>query len=76
MDQALGQVELALRNSLLSVLFAVLGFILLFLGYRVLDLWTPQSLSHKIFEDGNVAAAIFGGAFVIGLAVVVAAAIS
>jgi uncharacterized membrane protein YjfL (UPF0719 family) len=71
-----GQLELALRNSLLSILFAVLGFLLLFIGYRVLDLWTPNSLSHKIFEDGNVAAAIFGGAFVIGLAVVVAAAIS
>jgi len=68
--------EQALRNGLLSLVFAVLGFMLLFVGYRVLDLWTPANLSQKIFEEGNVAAAIFGGAFVIGLAVVVAAAIS
>lgn len=68
--------EQALRNGLLSLVFAVLGFILLFAGYRLLDWWTPANLSQKIFEEGNVAAAILVGAFVLGLAVVVAAAIS
>ncbi len=68
--------EQALRNGLLSLVFAILGFLLLFAGYRLLDWWTPANLSQKIFEEGNLAAAIFVGAFVLGLAVVVAAAIS
>ena len=68
--------EHAINNALLSLLFAVLGFAMLFAGYKLFDIWTPADLSQKIFEEGNVAAAVMLGAFVIGLAIVVAAAIS
>jgi putative membrane protein len=68
--------EQVLRNVVVSVVFAVLGFGLLFLGYKTFDRLTPTSLSRQIFEDRNVAAAVLAGAFVIGLAIVVAAAIS
>lgn len=64
------------RNVLLSVAFAVLGFGLLFLGYRVFDMLTPTSLSRQIFDEHNVAAAILAGAFVIALAIIVGQAIS
>lgn len=63
-------------NALISVLFAVLGFVLLFVGFRLFDMLTPADLSKLIFEQGNVAAGIVMGAFVIALAIVVAAAIS
>jgi putative membrane protein len=65
-----------LNNAVLSVLFAILGFVLLFIGYRVFDALTPTDLNKRIFEDGNVAAAILAGAFVLGLAIIVAMAIS
>ncbi len=68
--------EQVLRNVVVSVMFAVLGFGLLFLGYRTFDRLTPTSLSHQIFDERNMAAALLAGAFVIGLAIVVAAAIS
>ena len=63
-------------NIFLSLVFAILGFILLFIGYRVFDWLTPTDLNKRIFEDGNVAAAILAGAFVVGLAIIVAMAIS
>jgi uncharacterized membrane protein YjfL (UPF0719 family) len=63
-------------NIFLSVLFALLGFVLLFIGYRVFDAMTPTDLNKRIFEDGNVAAAILAGAFVLGLAVIIAMAIN
>ena len=63
-------------NIFLSVLFALLGFVLLFIGYRVFDAMTPTDLNKRIFEDGNVAAAILAGAFVLGLAFIVAMAIN
>jgi uncharacterized membrane protein YjfL (UPF0719 family) len=65
-----------LRNAVLSIVFAVVGFGLLFIGYRVLDLLTPHSMTSQIFEEKNMAAAILAGAFVIALALVVAAAIA
>lgn len=68
--------EKALQNGALSVGFAVLGFVLLFAGFKVFDWLTPTSLSRDIFENGNVAAGILAGAFVIALAIIIHAAIS
>lgn len=67
--------ENTLNNVLLSALFALLGFVLLFIGYRVFDALTPTDLSKRVFEDGNVAAALLASAFVLGLAVIIAAAV-
>ncbi len=61
---------------LLSVLYALVGFVLLFLGYRIFDRFTPTDAQKKIFEEGNVAVAVLVGAFVIGLAMVISAAIT
>ncbi len=63
-------------DSLLSILFAMIGFVLLFVGYRVFDWLTPSDLGDDIFRKGNVAAAVFAGAFVIALAIVISHAIS
>lgn len=65
-----------LRNLGLSFAFAFLGFVLLFLSYLAFDRLTPTDLNQRIFEEGNVAAAVLTGAFVLGLAIVVAAAIA
>ena len=63
-------------DVLLSALFAVLGFVLLFIGYRVFDWLTPTDLSDDIFRKNNLAAAIFAGSFVIALAIIISHAIS
>jgi len=68
--------ENIVNSAFLSALFALLGFVLLFVGYMAFDALTPTKISTKIFEEGNVASAIMAGAFIIGLAIVVAAAIS
>ena len=65
-----------LTNIVLSLVFALVGFALLFIGYRVFDRLIPSDITKCIFEDGNVAAAILAGAFVLGLAVIVAMAIN
>jgi uncharacterized membrane protein YjfL (UPF0719 family) len=65
-----------INDALLTILFAVIGFVLLFAGYRVFDWLTPTDLADDIFQKGNVAAALFAGAFVIALAIIVSHAIS
>ena len=66
----------ALNSMLMSLIFALLGFVLLFVGYKVFDALTPTDISKQVFEEGNLAAAVLMAAFIIGLAIVVAAAIS
>ncbi len=60
---------------ILSVIYAILGMVFLYVGYKVFDLVTPTDMQKDIFENGNTAVAITVGAFIIGLAIVIAAAI-
>jgi uncharacterized membrane protein YjfL (UPF0719 family) len=63
-------------NFVLSIIYAVLGMILLYVGYKIFDLVTPTDMQKKIFEENNVAVAVTVGAFILGLAIVIGAAIT
>ena len=65
-----------LRIFLESLVYAVAGMGLLYVGYRVFDWLTPTDMQKAIFVDGNRAVAITVGAFILGLAVIIAAAIA
>ncbi len=65
-----------ISNATLSIIFAIIGFVLLFVGYKVFDWLTPTDLGDDIFRKGNVATAILAAAFVIGLAIIIAQAIA
>jgi putative membrane protein len=58
-----------------SMVYAVLGGVLLLIAYRVFDAVTPRDLGEQIFHQGNVAAAVVVGAYLIALALIIAAAI-
>lgn len=58
-----------------SIVYAVLGGILLLVAYKVFDWATPHDLGREIFEKNNHAAAILAGGFLIALALIIAAAI-
>ena len=58
-----------------SIVYAGLGGILLLVAFKVVDWATPAELDREIFEKNNIAAAILAGAFLIGLALIIAAAI-
>ncbi len=58
-----------------SVVYAVLGGLLLLIAYKVFDWATPTDLGRKIFEEDNTAAAILAGGFLIALAIIIASAI-
>lgn len=66
--QTIGQ---AILNMLI---FAVLGIVLAVLGYKVLDKCTPGDLNKEILENKNIAAAILAGAVILGLCIIIAAA--
>ena len=58
-----------------SALFGVTGIVLAIAGFKLFDLLTPGDLQKEIFENKNMAAAVLAGAFIIGVCIVVAAAV-
>ena len=55
-------------------IFAACGIVIAILGYKLFDLFTPGDLHKEIVEKQNVAAAIVAGAIVLGICIIIAAA--
>jgi putative membrane protein len=56
-------------------LFGVVGIALLIVGYYIWELVTPYNLRHELQDNKNVAVAVVVAAFILGMAVVIAAAL-
>ena len=60
----------------LTAVFALAGIVLLAVGYAAFDLLTPGKLSKAIFEEKNQAAATVTAAYLIAVAIIIAASIA
>lgn len=58
-----------------SVLFALIGVIVFWLSFVIIDRMTPYHLWDEIVEKQNVALGIVVGAMSLGISIIVAAAI-
>ena len=67
--QSLGQA------LLYTVVFTLLGIALAILGYKLFDVCTPGNLHEEILKNRNNAAALIGAAVILGVCIIVAAAI-
>jgi putative membrane protein len=56
-------------------IYGLLGLILLLIGYYVYELITPWSVKEELTTHRNPAVAMVVSAFILGMAVVIAAAI-
>lgn len=56
------------------LLFAAVGIAAAVAGYKLFDKCTPGNLHREIIENKNVAAAIVGGAVILGVCIIIAAA--
>ena len=61
----------ALGNMLL---FAAIGIFAAIAGYKIFDKCTPGDLSKEILEHRNVAAAVVAAAVILGVCIIIAAA--
>jgi uncharacterized membrane protein YjfL (UPF0719 family) len=59
---------------LYTFIFAASGIIIAIAGYKLFDFFTPGDLHKEIVEKQNVAAAIVAGAVVLGICLIIAAA--
>lgn len=58
-----------------ALVFAIIGIVLLVLGFIAWDKVTPYDLWKEIVEKQNIALAIFAGLMALGIAVIIAAAV-
>jgi uncharacterized membrane protein YjfL (UPF0719 family) len=56
------------------LLFAIVGILAAIVGYKLFDKCTPGNMHHEIIENKNVAAAIVAGAVILGVCIIIAAA--
>lgn len=61
----------AIANMLI---FALLGIAVAVVGFKIFDKCTPGDLTKEIIENKNIAAAIVGGAVILGVCIIIAAA--
>ena len=59
---------------LYMLLFAAVGIAVAVIGFKVFDKCTPGDLSKEIIENKNIAAAIVAGAVILGVSIIIAAA--
>ena len=64
-----------LSNVVAAVVFAVLGIVILFGSFAVIDRLTPYTLWKEIIDEHNTALAVLIGALALGISIIVAAAI-
>jgi uncharacterized membrane protein YjfL (UPF0719 family) len=57
------------------ILFAAIGILAAIAGYKLFDKCTPGDLHHEIVQNKNTAAAIVAGSVILGVSIIVAAAI-
>lgn len=59
-----------------TIIFVVIGLIVFSIAFLIMNLVTPFSIRKEIEEDHNTALAIVIGAMIIGIAMIVSAAIT
>jgi putative membrane protein len=70
------QAPVSLWRLLLDAsIFGVAGIALLIIGYYIWELVTPYNLRRELQENKNLAVAVVVAAFIIGMAIVIAASI-
>jgi uncharacterized membrane protein YjfL (UPF0719 family) len=59
-----------------SIVYSLIGIVMFAMSFLVIKLVTPFSLRKEIEEDHNTALAILIGSVILGLSIIIAAAIS
>lgn len=70
-----GAMVSAVKALVASLVYSVLGLVMFGLAYKVLGLILPFSIRKELEEDQNTAVGIVLGCMMLGLAIIIAAAI-
>ncbi|MBC5838342.1 DUF350 domain-containing protein [Flavobacterium muglaense] len=66
---------ISFKPILSSLLFSLLGIIILLIAYFIIEKLTPENTWKEVTEKNNIAVAIVLGALIIGMSMIISAAI-
>lgn len=58
-----------------SIIYSLLGIVILLIGYFIIEKLTPENTWKEVVEKNNIAVAIVLAAFIIGISMIISAAI-
>ncbi|EMY3558053.1 DUF350 domain-containing protein [Flavobacterium psychrophilum] len=64
-----------MKPVLNSILFSLLGIFILIIAYFIIEKLTPENTWKEISSNNNVALAIVFASFIIGISIIISAAI-
>lgn len=64
-----------MKPVLASVVFSLLGIVILLIAYFIVEKLTPENTWNEISKNNNTALAIVFAAFIIGISMIISAAI-
>lgn len=64
-----------MKPVLASIVFSLLGIVILLIAYLIIEKLTPENTWNEISKNNNVALAIVFAAFIIGISMIISAAI-
>ncbi|EKT3965519.1 DUF350 domain-containing protein [Flavobacterium psychrophilum] len=64
-----------IKPVLNSILFSLLGIFILIIAYFIIEKLTPENTWKEISSNNNVALAIVFASFIIGISIIISAAI-
>lgn len=72
-----GSIEWHIEKGILgTIVFSLLGILMCVLGYKIVDWLIPGNLAKQIAEEKNMAVALVAAAMILGICIIVAAAIT
>ncbi len=64
-----------MKTVLSSILFSLLGIFILIIAYFIIEKLTPENTWKEISSNNNIALAIVFASFIIGISMIISAAI-
>ena len=66
---------IAVKGIVNSLIFSGIGIMVLIISYLILEKMTPENTWKELVNNKNIALAIVFGAFIIGISLIISAAI-
>ena len=64
-----------IKYIIASIVFSVIGILILFISFWLVEKITPENLWKEILEKQNMALAIVFGAFIIAISIIISSSI-
>lgn len=59
-----------------TIIFSLIGIIMSVIAFKIIDWLIPGKMTHQIADEKNVAIGIVAGAMILGICIIIAAAIA